>query len=100
MINFVLQDPSTNLLSEVITAELDTIQTRNFNSARTHLSAGPIPMQGTFPGQCACCPQANLPRLNNKYRDYKNDDPIDPHQEPRHYQQSRYENKSCPVDCQ
>ncbi|XP_036941767.1 E3 ubiquitin ligase TRAF3IP2-like [Acanthopagrus latus] len=50
---------------------------------------GPRPIQEIFPGQCACCPPANLPRLTNNYHYYKNDNPMYPHQGPRHYQQSR-----------
>ncbi|XP_035534977.1 adapter protein CIKS-like [Morone saxatilis] len=49
---------------------------------------GHNPMPGSFPRQCACCLPANLPRLDNNYRHYKYDYPVDPHQEPQYRQQS------------
>lgn len=58
-------------------------------STLPHLSAGPHTTQGR---QCACCPPANLPPLDNN-RHFKHDYPADP----QHRQHLWYENDYSPV---
>lgn len=84
-------------MHELITAELETVQTGKFISAPPHLSAGPNPMQSTCLRQCPCCPPGNLPHHNNNYSHYKHEYPAGPRQEPPPHQQSWYEKDSRPV---
>lgn len=79
-------------LHDIITAELETVQTRKLMSAPPYLSAGPNPVQDSRLRQCPCCPPANLPRHKNNNYHHKHEYPVDPCEEPQHHQQSWYEN--------
>ncbi|XP_053301028.1 E3 ubiquitin ligase TRAF3IP2 [Pleuronectes platessa] len=76
--------------AECLEAPLPLMSDNNYTSyvLSQYPAQSPNPKQGNFPRNCACCPQRDLHRHNNRSCHYKHGHPADPHHEPQDRQQS------------